>query len=467
MKRIVILLLCLIATLASLPGQETIYFAAGLDQEGLVEPLIPGAGRMVTRVTLDNPGPVVARATIRFIAEREVPAAIPMLGAIAANCGPGCFHVDVPPQGNFSGETPGTDPGKGGYVKVTADPGVTTSVELHTGDDCVTSVPGTSTFHTGFTFPVSWTSDGESDTGHSNLISLILPGQGAVLSGVLRDTVGDVVDTVENGAEFVDGGVGFEILGQRFSDVDLPFEGQLQFESAVPIVAFVGHLDFAALCVSFPEQPVQTSPSRVLNLPSVVQAPGISTRLILGGVDIPFSANTTFSDQDGSEISSQSVDVPAHGTTSIDFSGGKGLKVGSLTLGIDPPEAHVLLTEVISLGNAPPIGVSSAPLCTTAEFLVVQNDDNHTGGAFSNPFSTVEANCAWEVHSEDGSQLGDGTFDIQPSGRQQFFPDERVQLPDDFEGIFRTTCNVPIYVFSLFQRRSDNALSSNSAGCLE
>ena len=271
----------------------------------------------------------------------------------------------------------------------------------------------------------------------------------------------------ENGSEHRPTGFDFEVLSTLFDDVNPPFEGLVEFESALPVVAFQSEFDFDTGCLTFPEQPVQTSPSRVLNLPSIIQGAGLSTRLILGAAERSYTANTIFSAQDGTEVITQSVDVPANGTTTIDFTGGAGLDVGSLRLGIDPADAHVLLTEVISLGGPPPIGVPSAPLCDTAEFLVVQSGDSHTGGAFSNPYSRTPADCAWQVFSEEGAQLGNGAFAIPRSGQVQFFPDERVQLPEDFVGTFRATCNLPIYVFSLFQRISDLALSTNSAGCLE
>ncbi len=68
------------------------------------------------------------------------------------------------------------------------------------------------------------------------------------------------------------------------------------------------------------------------------------------------------------------------------------------------------------------------------------------------------------MFSEGGASLGGGDFDVPPSGQMQFFPEERIALPEGFLGSFKANCDRSVHVFSLFQK-SDGSLTSNAAGC--
>ena len=149
----------------------------------------------------------------------------------------------------------------------------------------------------------------------------------------------------------------------------------------------------------------------------------------------------------------------------MNFEGGD-LEFGSLALAVDPPSAHVLSTEVISLVGAPSLGVLPSPLCTNPEFLMVESSDSHTAAAFSNPSSEDTASCDWEVFAGDGVSVGGGNFEVPPLGQVQFFPDERIVLPEGFLGSFKAACDAAVHIFSLFQK-SDGTLTSNAAGCGE
>ncbi|MDA2929475.1 lamin tail domain-containing protein [Acidobacteria bacterium AH-259-O06] len=203
-----------------------------------------------------------------------------------------------------------------------------------------------------------------------------------------------------------------------------------------------------------------------LNFPTLIRGGGSSSQVVVGAGDTALSIDSTFSAPDGSLIQTQSIEVPANGTSSIHFEG-VDLEFGSLNLSIEPQDGHVIASEVISLAGTPPLGVAPAPLCDKPEYLVVQSSDNRTAGAFSNPSSPTTASCGWSVYDEAGSNVGGGSFDVPPLGQVQFFPDERVNLPEDFLGSFKGDCTEPVHVFSLFLRISDSSLASNAVGCGE
>ena len=205
--------------------------------------------------------------------------------------------------------------------------------------------------------------------------------------------------------------------------------------------------------------------SSTLNFPALIRGGGSSSQVVIGAGDTALSVDLSFYAPDGALIESQSTTVSPNGVSSIDFQG-NDLELGSLTLTVEPSDAHVLATEIISLLGVPPLGVPPSPLCSSPEFLMVESGDSRTAGAFSNPSGADMATCSWEVFSEEGVSAGLGSFEVSPQGQVQFFPGDQATLPEDFLGSFKASCDVPVHVFSLFQR-SDGSLTSNAAGCGE
>ena len=205
--------------------------------------------------------------------------------------------------------------------------------------------------------------------------------------------------------------------------------------------------------------------STTLNFPALIRGGGSSSQVVIGAGDTALSVDLSFYAPDGTLIEAQSTTVSPNGVSSIDFQGDE-LELGSLTLTVEPSDAHVLATEIISLLGVPPLGVPPSPLCTSPEFLMVESADSLTAGAFSNPSAADMATCSWEVFSEEGVSSGGGSFEISPQGQVQFFPGDQATLPEGFLGSFKATCDTPVHVFSLFQR-SDASLTSNAAGCGE
>ncbi len=201
------------------------------------------------------------------------------------------------------------------------------------------------------------------------------------------------------------------------------------------------------------------------SFPALIRGAGSSSQLVVGAGDTALSVDSSFHAPDGSLITTQSITVPPNGAVSIDFEG-TDLESGSLVLAVDPSDAHVLSTEIISLAGVPSLGVLPAPLCTKPEFLMKESSDSRTAGAFSNPSSADIATCNWEVFSEDGISSGVGVFEVPPLGQVQFFPDERITLTEGFLGSFKATCDSKVHIFSLFQK-SNGTLTSNAAGCGE
>ncbi|MEE2839701.1 MAG: hypothetical protein VYC91_04150 [Acidobacteriota bacterium] len=201
------------------------------------------------------------------------------------------------------------------------------------------------------------------------------------------------------------------------------------------------------------------------SFPALIRGAGSSSQLVVGAGDTAISIDSSFHAPDGSLITTQSITVPPNGTSLIDFEG-TDLESGSLVLAVDPSDAHVLSTEIISLAGVPSLGVLPAPLCTRPEFLMKESSNSRTAGAFSNPSSVDIATCSWEVFSGEGISSGGGSFTVQPLGQVQFFPDEKTTLTEGFLGSFKATCDSKVHIFSLFQK-SDGTLTSNAAGCGE
>ncbi len=248
-------------------------------------------------------------------------------------------------------------------------------------------------------------------------------------------------------------------------------------DSCEPLEAFEGTflstLEFPGLLAQF------TPPFRVQvdtqsqggtsagppSFPTVLRGAGTSSQVVVGAGDTALSVDSSFRAPDGSLIETQSVMVPPNGALSIDFEG-SDLEFGSLALAVDPPDAHILSTEIISLPGVSPLGVIPSPLCTRPEFLMVESTNRRTAGAFSNPSTEDIATCNWEVFGEEGVSEGGGSFEVPPLGQLQFFPEERITLPEGFLGSFKAACDVKVRIFSLFQN-ADGSLTSNAAGCGE
>jgi hypothetical protein len=229
---------------------------------------------------------------------------------------------------------------------------------------------------------------------------------------------------------------------------------------------FFPALEFPALLAQFtPPYSVQVDTRNQPNFPALIRGAGSSSQVVVGAGATALSVDSSFHAPDGSLITTQSITVPPNGAISIDFEG-TDLESGSLALAVEPSEAHVLSTEIISLAGVPPLGVLPAPLCTKPEFLMKESSDSRTAGAFSNPSSVDIATCNWEVFSGEGVSLGGGSFEVPPLGQVQFFPDERTTLTEGFLGSFKATCDSKVHIFSLFQK-SDGTLTSNAAGCGE
>lgn len=201
------------------------------------------------------------------------------------------------------------------------------------------------------------------------------------------------------------------------------------------------------------------------NFPALIRGAGSSTQVVVGAGATALSVDSSFRATDGSLLEMQSVEVPPNGASAMTFEGGD-LEFGSLALAVEPPNAHVLSTEVISLVGASSLGVLPSPLCTNPEFLMVESSGSHTAAAFSNPSSEDTASCDWEVFAGDGVSVGGGNFEVPPLGQLQFFPVQRIVLPGDFLGSFKAACDAAVHIFSLFQK-SDLSLTLNAAGCGE
>ena len=94
------------------------------------------------------------------------------------------------------------------------------------------------------------------------------------------------------------------------------------------------------------------TPAGPPNFPALIRGAGSSSQVVVGAGDTALSVDSSFHAPDGSLLETQSIQVPANGASSIDFEGGD-LEFGSLALAVEPPNAHVLSTEIISLVGAP------------------------------------------------------------------------------------------------------------------
>ena len=147
------------------------------------------------------------------------------------------------------------------------------------------------------------------------------------------------------------------------------FEPELH--SVVPV------LEFAGLFAQFtPPFSIQVEPglggpngsglAGPPNFPTLIRGGGSSSQVVVGAGDTALSINTSFNAPDGSLIETQSIAVPPNGTSSIDFEGGD-LEFGSLGFAVEPPDGHLISTEIISLAGAPPLGVPPSPLCSAPD----------------------------------------------------------------------------------------------------
>ncbi len=118
--------------------------------------------------------------------------------------------------------------------------------------------------------------------------------------------------------------------------------------------------------------------------------------------------------------------------------------------------------------KVPPIGVGPAPSCTNPVTALERNEEFDTGVALSNT-NAEPVTCNWSIYSgKQGAHLTTGVTNIPGFGQTQYFPLNDpalspVLLP--FLGNIQYKCNAEVHPFSLFQRRNDGALFSNTAAC--